>query len=524
MKFFNTAGPIDPKDHYYIPHRLNEAVIMQLIEQKKYFILHAPRQSGKTTAIIMFAQELNAKDVYKALYFNIEPAQAARSDIKHGMEIILNRLRGAGKLLLKDNDPLFTYIDKALERVSGGSLQEVLQEWSVSSDKPILLFIDEIDSLVGDTLISVLRQLRAGYPNRPDAFPQSVCLIGVRDVRDYRIWSEQENSMVLGGSAFNIKAESLVLPNFSLAQVRDLYEQHTHETGQQFTDEAIEYAYYLTQGQPWLVNALAYQACFRDVTDRSQPITKDVIEQAKEALIARRDTHIDQLVHKLQEPRVRDIIDSIISGSGEEKNFKTDDLQYVRDLGLVTQKGIGIANPIYQEIIPRELSYTKQESINQQTIWYKNPDNSLNMHKLLEAFTQFYRENSEIWLEKFDYKESGPHLLFMAFLQRIINGGGKIHREYALGRKRVDLLIEYPTITTTQSSQKKQRIVIELKIKRGTKTLEEGLEQTARYMDTNNATEGHLIIFDSAENKSWDEKTFTKTETVGKETITVWGM
>ena len=223
MRYFNTAGPINPKEHYYIPHRLNENDLMRLIQEKKYFILHAPRQSGKTTAIRIFVNELNAKDMYTALYVNVEPAQAARSDVRHAMEIILSRLRDAGKLVLADNNPLFAQIDKALERVSGGSLQGVLQAWSSSNDQPILLFIDEIDSLVGDTLISVLRQLRAGYPDRPENFPQSVCLIGVRDVRDYRIWSNKKTSMVLGGSAFNIKAESLVLSNFSLAQVRDLY-------------------------------------------------------------------------------------------------------------------------------------------------------------------------------------------------------------------------------------------------------------------------------------------------------------
>ncbi len=531
MRYFNTAGPINPKEHYYIPHRLNENDLMRLIQEKKYFILHAPRQSGKTTAIRIFVNELNAKDMYTALYVNVEPAQAARSDVRHAMEIILSRLRDAGKLVLADNNPLFAQIDKALERVSGGSLQGVLQAWSSSNDQPILLFIDEIDSLVGDSLISVLRQLRAGYPDRPENFPQSVCLIGVRDVRDYRIWSEQENSMVLGGSAFNIKAESLVLPNFSLAQVRDLYEQHTHDTGQKFTDDTIEYAYYLTQGQPWLVNALAYQACFRDVTDRSQPITKEVIEQAKETLITRRDTHIDQLVHKLQEPRVRTIIDAIISGKDVPEEFPIDDISYVIDLGLVTKHNqkLQISNPIYQEIIPRELSYGTQLSITQQLIWYQNPDKSLNMHKLLESFTQFYRENSAIWLEAFAYKESGPHLLFMSFLQRIINGGGKIHREYALGSGRVDLSIQWPYLETTkdkpvQEVQKIQSIVIELKVKRGTKTMEQGLEQTARYMDISNATEGHLLIFDPTKNKSWDEKIFTKTETIGKYTVTVWGM
>ncbi len=514
MRYFNTAGPINPKDHYYVPHRLNEAQLIQLIEQKKYFILHAPRQSGKTTAINLFVKEINKQENYKALYINVEPAQIVRSNVNEGMRIILAQIKQQAKITFESSDPIFSIIAETLQNPSGASLQYALQSWSSESDKPILLFIDEIDSLIGDTLISVLRQLRAGYINRPEHFPQSVCLIGVRDVRDYMIWSDIEKTSVLGGSAFNIKAESLVLPNFSLEQTRMLYEQHTQDTGQQFTDEAIEYAFYLTQGQPWLVNALAYQACFVDVTDRSQSITKEIIEQAKETLILRRDTHIDQLVHKLQEQRVRNIIDPILSGTGEEKDFSPHDLQYLRDLGLISLKGIAIANPIYQEIIPRELSYTKQESINQEPSWYKNQDGSLDMCKILEAFTQFYRENSEIWREKFDYKESGPHLLLMAFLQRIINGGGKIHREYALGRKRVDLLITYNN----------QKIVVELKVKRGEKTLIEGLEQTAHYMDTNNASEGHLVIFDPDNSKKWDEKIYQKKEVYENKYIYVWGL
>ncbi len=517
MRFFNTAGPINPKDHYYVPHRLDEEMLLQLIEQKKYFILHAPRQSGKTTAIRIFVNQLNGVGRYNALYINVEPAQIARNNVEKGMEIILGQLQRQAQIAYDSESPLFSIIEKTLEKLSGGSLQEVLQNWSRSCTLPIILFIDEIDSLVGDTLISVLRQLRAGYTNRPDNFPQSVCLVGVRDVRDYKIWSESEHNMVLGGSAFNIKAESLILLNFSLDQVRMLYNQHSQDTGQQFTNDAIEYAFYLTQGQPWLVNALAYQACFVDVTDRSQPITKDIIERAKDVLILRRDTHIDQLVHKLEEPRVRRIIDAIISGAGQEESFKIDDLQYVRDLGLITQKGIKIANPIYQEVIPRELVYADQENMQETTpgnSWYQNNDGSLNMHKMLEAFTQFYRENSDIWLEKFDYKESGPHLLLMAFLQRIINGGGKIHREYALGRKRVDLLIFWNS----------QRIVIELKIDRGPQTISDGLQQTSNYMDINNATEGHLVIFDRKQNKSWDEKIFVQQHEVGKDIITVWGM
>jgi hypothetical protein len=185
----------------------------------------------------------------------------------------------------------------------------------------------------------------------------------------------------------------------------------------------------------------------------------------------------------------------------------------VRDLGLIKMTGLKIANPIYQEIFPRELTYARQQVMIQDIQWYQNAEGTLNVSKLLTAFTDFYRQNSAKWLEECHYKESGPHLLMMAFLQRVINGGGKIYREYALGRKRADLLVEWQT----------QKFVIELKVYKDTSTLPEGLQQTAGYMDTAGATEGHLIIFDKRD-KTWEEKIYTRQETVGNHSITVWGM
>ncbi|MCB9493004.1 MAG: DEAD/DEAH box helicase family protein [Epsilonproteobacteria bacterium] len=517
MKFFNTAGPINPDKHYFVPDRFNDTQVRQLIDQEKYFILHAPRQSGKTTGMVQFVKELNQQGKYKALYVNIEAAQAARSDVEQAMFTIMRAIKNAISLYFGQQDVGYLHLEertKTSDMISGNNLADFLQFWSANSDKPIVLFIDEIDSLVGDTLISVLRQLRAGYASRPDFFPQAVCLVGVRDVRDYRIWSDSAQATVLGGSAFNIKAKSLTLENFSLAQTRYLLCQHTHETGQKFTDDAIEYVQYLTQGQPWLVNALAYQACFEDVTDHTQTITKEIIDRSKEQLIKQRDTHIDQLVDKLREPRVRAIMDALLAGLGGEQDFPTDDLQYVRDLGLISQRGISIANPIYQEIVPRELSYTKQEALLSQPMWYINDDGSLNMAAMLEGFTQFYRENSQVWLERFAYKEAGPHILLLAYLQRVVNGGGTIHREYALGRGRLDILVCW----------KAQRIVIELKVARNPNTIPDGLAQTAEYMDANNATEGHLVVFDRSDDKSWDDKIFMRTEHQGKWTIHVWGL
>ncbi|MBM3893899.1 AAA family ATPase, partial [Candidatus Dependentiae bacterium] len=288
-KTFCIAGPVKIELHYALPFRMNEADLMRLIDDQKYFILHAPRQSGKTTAMKMLVDKLNASGSYEALYVNVEPGQAAREDYASGLRMILKELEAAARKTCGSQHPVQQFFTAAkLQQVpSGTEVASFLRYWTEVAAKPTIFFIDEIDSLVGDTLISVLRQLRAGYVDRPDWFPQSVCLIGVRDVRDYQIYSSNDKQLILGGSAFNIKAESLTIENFSAAEVRALYLQHTAATGQQFTDEAIAYGFEQTHGQPWLVNALAYQACFRDVVDRSQPITLEVMERSRETLVLR---------------------------------------------------------------------------------------------------------------------------------------------------------------------------------------------------------------------------------------------
>lgn len=518
MKFFNTTGPVNPDHHYFIPHRLDWAEVMELIERQQYFVLHAPRQSGKTTAIEEFTRSLNSNGSYSALYINVESAQAARDNVKEALIAILGVLKLSFRNQLPEEQVIIKYIENLLREpqlVTFVTLMDVLGFWAQSSPKPKVLFIDEIDALIGDSLLSVLRQIRSGFNSRPKNFPQSICLIGLRDVRDYKVWSQESGIYVSTASPFNIKAKSLKLPNFSLDQLTDLYLQHTQETGQQFEKEAIDFAFFLTQGQPWLTNALAFEAAFVLVKDRAQDITKNDIEQAKNNLIKRRDTHIDSLADKLREQRVYPVLDAIIEGQIEIINFNPDDVQYIRDLGLIKEYRMEIANPIYQEIIPRELTALISEGLAEKFVMrpsYVRKDGSLDVMSLLEAFTEFYRENSSIWLEKFDYKESGPHLLLMAFLQRIINGGGTIGREYALGRGRVDLLIQW----------KEQRIVLELKINRENKTLQEGLEQTSKYMDGSNANEGHLLIFDRNLHKPWQEKLQRSVKDFQGHTIHVW--
>ena len=172
---------------------------------------------------------------------------------------------------------------------------------------------------------------------------------------------------------------------------------------------------------------------------------KTTVHGARERLILRRDTHLDQLVHKLEEPRVQRVIEPLLSGQPSADPIHPDDLQYVRDLGLVKRSDpVTIANPIYREVIPRELTYTPQAAIPHDPAWYVGADGRLQMGKLLVAFQDFFREHSEHWVERFQYREAGPQLLLQAFLQRIVNSGGRIEREYGVGRRRMDLAVIWP--------------------------------------------------------------------------------
>ena len=449
-RFFNTTGPVVAADHYCIPplDRLDLREVLDLVRTKRYFVLHAPRQTGKTSALLALRALLNggSEGAYRCVYVNVEIGQAMREDVEPAMRAILGALASWARRTLNDD-----FLDEAWPALlakhgPAGALGEALGRWAEADPRPLVLLIDEIDALVGDTLLSVLRQLRAGYDLRPAGFPQSVVLCGVRDVRDYRIHSSAEKAVVAGGSAFNVKARSLRLGDFSRDDVLALLAQHTDETGQAFDADALETIWERTRGQPWLVNALADEACFRTEAgrDRRRPIRAGDIRDAQERIVLRRETHLDQLADKLREDRVRRVVGPLLSG-GDERDFSARDIEYVRDLGLVAAAPpLRIANPIYAEVVPRELTAAAEEGLVQELAWYVDADGGLDVGNLLAAFQAFFREHSEHWVARFDYREAGPQLLLQAFLQRIVNGGGRIEREYGLGRGRTDLLIVWP--------------------------------------------------------------------------------
>ncbi|QSQ20810.1 ATP-binding protein [Pyxidicoccus parkwayensis] len=484
-RWFNTAGPCNPVDHYMLPALRRLPEVQRLIDQKGYFVVHAPRQVGKTTALLALAQDLTAEGQHVAVLVSMEVGAAFPHDVGAAEAAILNSWRSAARAQLPPElqPPPFP------DAPPGGRVASALEAWSVDAGKPLVVFLDEVDSLRNGVLISVLRQLRDGYRNRPTHFPASLALIGLRDVRDYKVASGGSDHLG-SASPFNIKVRSLTLRDFTEDEVAELYAQHTSDTGQRFEPEALALAFELTQGQPWLVNALAKVAVEELVPDTSQPVRRANIEKAKAILIQRQETHLDSLAERLREPRIRAILEPMLAG-GLLGDVSEDDRRFAVDLGLLRRNPAGtleVANPIYREILVRSLASGTRDTLPTiQPSWLK-PDGRLDTERLREAFLVFWRQHGEPLLATAPYHEIAPHLVLMAFLHRVVNGGGTIEREYAIGRGRMDLYVRYGQDT----------LAIEIKVWRDREPdpLTEGLTQLDGYLHGLGEKSGWLVLFD----------------------------
>ncbi len=518
QRYFNVAGPCIPGKHYMLPAQDRCRGILKLIAREYYFVLHAARQSGKTTLLKELLSQLNAGEQYYALYCSLESIEKI-PEPERGIPAIVKKF----KAQISRHPALrqYPFAQDADYADFTNVLNTSLSWFCESLDKPLVVLIDEVDCLSNGTLIAFLRQLRDGYVNRPEIpFVHSVALVGMRNIRDYKHKIRDEEDTLGTASPFNIVKEALTLRNFTRDEIAALYAQHTEETGQVFPSEVVDAVYEATQGQPWLVNAIACEIVETILhEDVSRPIVPTHIVQAVETIIQQRRVHLDSLMKRLRERRVRRIVEPVIIGKGVRYDLLDDDYRFVLDLGLLheDERQLKPANPIYGEVIIRTLSFRTQQEIEDVTPNASLPayltGGRLDVTRLVTDFQTFWRENSEIWEERFDYKEAAPHLILQAFLQRVVNGGGRIIREMAGGRRRLDLCVEY----------EEQRYPIELKIRYDTQTEGEGKTQIADYMDTLGCTEGWLLLFDRRATVSWEEKLSWKTEDATGKTIHIVG-
>ena len=509
-RFFNIAGPCVAADHYMLPATERLPEVVGMIRRKLYFVIHAPRQSGKTTALKQLVRDINGSGERVALYCSLETLQNVK-DVASAMgtvETVVWKAVCAAPVFAGIADGIRQYaLSDEVTRDPATGLMSLLSRLAADCGKPLVVFFDEADCLCFDPLVAFLRQLRNGYVNREDTpFPASVALVGLRNIKDYKMRVRPDGESVGQASPFNVITKVLPMRLFSETEMRSLYAQHTAETGQVFEEGALAEACRLSRGQPYLVNALA-RWCVEEIhhDDYARPITAEDMAEAKEKIIREQGTHLDSMMEKLEEPRVRRIVEPVMLGGDIDFDACRDDVSYCLDLGLLVEdRGcIRPANPIYSETIGRFLTRGSQ-----QKVLLKRPENpwvredGLDMNGLMAAFQQFWRENADANAVPFQYREAYPHLVLQAFLQRVINGGGQIIREMALGSGRLDLGVKFRDAT----------YAVEVKTTAYyAKSPDAAHEQMARYMDRLGVGEGWLVVADSDLTKPWDGKIGTET-------------
>ena len=520
-KFFNTAGPCNPARHYMLPATARIPEIPRLIAREQYFAIHAARQSGKTTLLKGLVRDINASGERIALYFTVESVQAYPNP-HDGIFKIVESMRSDllthpifGELVCDRSSPT----PKLLPQSPDLGIKLFLTMLAKKAEKPLVVFFDEVDGLTEGTAVTFLRELRNGYITRDEIpFPASVAVVGMMDIRDMKAKVRPHSETLGSKSPFNVIAKDFTLRNFTKDEVRELYAQHTAATGQVFEPGALDAAMEWSGGQPWLVNALACE-CVEGIHDfrYDEPVTAADIETAKETIIRRRDTHVDSLMDRLREPRVRRVMEPVILGNQlVQTSVNDEDYRFVQDLGLLKEVDGALvpANRMYAEIIGRYLSRDDQTRMMQsvpQTPWATAE--GLDMPGLMAAFQAFWRENSGADRRAYEYGEATPHLVLMAFLQRVTNGNGHIIREMALGSGRLDLCVEY----------RDHRYAVEVKTSKNFAG-ERSYAQLAGYLDKLGLKEGWMPVFESDNSKPWDVKLYSRDVPFNGKTLHIVGL
>ena len=247
-RYFNTTGPCNPQDHYMLPAQARLSNLKDLIDAKQYFVIHAARQTGKTTLIKDLVRQLNEEGTYYGLYCTLESVETI-SEAEKGIPAIVRTLA----LNLRYH-PLLAghrFAEEANVADFNNLLRGSLSDLCAELDRPLVIMFDEVDCLSDETLVSFLRQLRSGYVDRADIpFVHSLALVGVRNIRAYKARVRDDRETLRTQSPFNIVAEALTLRNFNAEEVCELLTQHAQDTEQAFPAPVVDAIYETTQGQP----------------------------------------------------------------------------------------------------------------------------------------------------------------------------------------------------------------------------------------------------------------------------------
>ncbi|MDI3288299.1 ATP-binding protein [Polyangium sp. 15x6] len=437
MRTFSTEGPCDPARHHHLPAAPRLAEGLGLVDEGAYFLVRAPRRTGKTTSLRALAAELLASGRYAALVTSAEVGEPLGNDVARAEEALLASIRLSAEHDLPPElrpPPLPASAD-------GTRIWAALSAWARVCPRPLVLFFDGADTLHGAALRTVLRQLEIGFPRRPAAFPWSIVLAGQLDLRlePFRAAGDAPVRPGLTGP-FETALSPEPLRTFTEDEIRALYAQHTHETGQTFEKDAIRAAREATAGHPFLVQALGRELV--TTVPRAEAIREPHVRAAIHHLVDHRVTPIDALAARLAEPRVRRVVEPLLAGTALVARALDDDIRHARDLGLLAEDDPArIESGIHRALVPRLLASSVGRAITDDPARFYTTDGALDVEALLHAFAVFYKTHARTLVANAAYEAVAPELVFLGYLYRMIEPRGRVDVRWGGSRGRIDVVL-----------------------------------------------------------------------------------
>jgi hypothetical protein len=273
--------------------------------------------------------------------------------------------------------------------------------------------------------------------------------------------------------------------------IRQYYHQHTHETGQVFDERVIARVHHVTNGHPWLVSMLAKSLVEEIVPDREQKIVPEHAEEAIQILANSRNMNFESLFKNARHPDIFPIVVGLLMGSYFRYNMLDDDIYLGVKYGIFAKGNhhLMIANAIYAQVLyqhfEKQLKAFDLNSLMERNN-FEDVDGRLNFSTVLEKFQIFMKAKGASVVKHPEFREATAQLLFLSYLDLLVNDKGWTFKEVHSGEGRIDVLCTYG----------RQKEVVELKLWYGARKYEDGLEQLAKYLDSENLNHGYLLVFD----------------------------
>jgi hypothetical protein len=491
--------------------------VLQLVEKGQYFIINRPRQYGKTTTLDSLANALRKMGY---LVFNVSFEGVGNDTFKSEKSFSKGFVRILKDYAVYQMPHLEVWLQERGSKTKDLSeLSTLISLLHKQVPEKIVILIDEVDqSSNNEVFIKFLAMLRNKFLKR-DEIPSfhSVVLAGVHDVKTLKMKIRPDSEQQYN-SPWNIAADFKVDMNLYPQEIQPMLAEYVREKGVQMDIVEMSYGlFYYTSGYPFLVSRLC-KIMDEELLSlkKEHSWTMEDLKWAVKRLVKEHNTNFETQVKNLETyPDLYQLVYSVaIDGEFRSFNIHNPVTNLAVLYGLLTEREgrLAIHNRVYNELIVNYMTNKIELSPLQNRIdsgeGYRNEDKTLNMETVLLGFQSFMKR--EYNKKDRDFLERHARLVFLSFLKPIINGAGYDFKEPQISEeKRLDVVITYY----------EHKYIAELKIWRGEKLHQKGLIQLTDYLESQQLSEGYLLIFDHAKVKNWASEWTTVQK---KQVFMVW--